>query len=256
MGGKLCASLPITHLRSIFHPSTTPPNHPYFSPFVIHPTYLHFFQSLEIRQNLHLPIYPFTTLLVFWFIVSTQHLFLVIPSIPHRVLCNFWKGFIIEIFGSISTFLLQFLQDTLLTNRLSGVPSIHQRSLLFPPPSAHLRVAYTHQRVHRSCRRVTTTSAHSASRRLGLWWFRAKQAFPEAERPPLGSAWSSRAVREGSHSFSINRTSATYVSVSVFFLFIYGLICFFPLVLLCCYCVWSLWALYQHQTTFIGSPDF
>jgi len=71
--------------------------------------------------------------------------------------------------------------------------------------------------------------APTASQRLGHWWFRVKPVFPDAERSPLGGTWTSPAVRVGSHSFSINRTSAAYVIVSVFFLFIYGLICFSPL---------------------------
>jgi hypothetical protein len=235
MGGKLCASLPITHLRSIPHLSTIPPNHPYFSPSVIHPTYLQFFQPPEIRQKLHLPIYHFKSLLVFWFIVSTQRLFLVIPSILHLVLCNFWKGFLIEIFRSRSS-LLQFLQDTLLTNGFLGVPGVHRRSPFFPPPLAHQRVAYTRQRVHRSCGRVKTTSAPTTSQRLGYRWFRVKPTFPDAERSPLGGAWTSRAVRAGSHFFSINRTSAAYVIVSIFFCLFLGLFVLSPyssLLLLC-----------------------
>jgi hypothetical protein len=252
MGGKLCASLPITHLRSIPHLFTTPPNHPYFSPSIIPPPYLQFFKPLEIRQKLHLPIYPFNTLLVFWF-VSTQRLFLVFPSIPHRALCNFWKGFTIEIFGSRSTLLLRFLQDTLLTNWCSGVPGFHRRSLFFPPPSAQQRVAYTRQRVLRSRRLVATTSAPSASQRLGHQWFRVKPAFPNAERPPVCGAWTSHAVKEGSHPFSFNRTSDAFVFVLLFF---WAYLLFSSPHVYPCFDNWVLVTQFTCDITFTGDPGF
>jgi len=152
MEGKLCASLPITHLCSIPHLSILPANRPPFSPSVIHLIFLRCFKPLkirqklhlplylfrcfkppEIRQKLHLPLYPFNTLHVFWF-VDTQRLYLIFSSVPHRVLCNFWKGFMIEIFESRSTLLLRFLHDTLLTNGFSGFFGFHRRLL----PSAWL----------------------------------------------------------------------------------------------------------------------
>jgi hypothetical protein len=142
---------------------------------------------------------------------------MVFPSIPHRVLCNFWQCFLIEIFGFRSTILIRFLQDTLLTKGFFGVLGFHRWSPIFPPPPAHQRVAYTRQRVLHSRRRVANTSVPSAFQRLGHRWFRVKLVFPDDERPPLGSAWISRAVKEDSHS-SINRTSAAYFTVCAVFL--------------------------------------
>ncbi len=143
-------------------------------------------------------------------VVTTQRLYMVFSSAPHRVLCNFWKGFMIEIFESRSTLLLRFLHDTLLTNGFSGVPGFHRWSPVLPPPPPPQRVACTLQSVPRSGRRVATPFDPTASHHFGHRWFRAKPVFPVAERPPFGGACSSRAVTDGSHSFSINRTSVVF----------------------------------------------
>jgi hypothetical protein len=52
-------------------------------------------------------------------------MFLVIFSVLHRVICNFWKGVMIEIFGSRSTLLHQLLQVMHLINGFSDVPDFH-----------------------------------------------------------------------------------------------------------------------------------
>jgi hypothetical protein len=200
MGGKLCASLPLTHHCSIPHLFILPATHPPFSPSVIRLPFLRCFKPLEIRhklhlslypflcfkpleirRNLHLPLYPFRFFYTFRF-VTTQHLSLVFPSAPHRVLGKLWNGFRIEIFESRSTLLLRFLLDTLLTNGFSGVPGFHRWSPVPPPPPPPQHVACTLQNVFRSGRRVTTLFAPTASHHFGHWWFRTKPAFPVAER--------------------------------------------------------------------------
>lgn len=180
--------------------------------------------DIRMHRILHLPVYHFTTLLVFWFIVSAKCLFMVIPFVPHHVLCNFWKGFLNEIFEYKSTLILQFLHDMLLTNRFSNVLDFHRRSPFFPPPPAHQCMAYTRQRVIHSRRHVETTFAHIASHRFGYRWFRTKPAFLITERPPLGGAWTSRAVTDGFHSFSIKRTYVVFAILCLFVCFI-KLIC-------------------------------
>jgi hypothetical protein len=274
MGGKLCASLPITHHCSIPHLFILPAHSPPFSPFVIHPSFfwclkpleirykLHLslylfqcFMPLEIRQKLHLSHYPFNSLHVFRFI-TTQRLYTIFSSAPHRVLCNFWKGFMIKIFKSRSTLLLRFLHDMLLTNGFSGVPGFHRWSPVPPPPPASRRVACTLQSVPRSGRRVTTPFDPTASHHFGHRWFRAKPVFPVAERPPLGGACSSRAVTDGSHCSSSCQTAADTVYVFISLLFFWAHLLYPSPPVYPCFCVWVLVTQYTCDIIFNGDPGF
>jgi len=153
-------------------------------------------------------------------------MFLVIFSVLHRVICNFWKDVMIEIFGSRSTLLHQLLQVMHLINGFSNVPNFHWWSPFSPPPPAHQSVAYTRLRVLRSHRRVAITSTPPAFLRFCHRWIWAKPTIPAAKRPLLGSAWTPPAIREGFHSTSFNWTTAVYVIVfviSYLFLRIFGL---------------------------------
>jgi len=162
MGEKLCASLPITHSRSIPLLSTTPHNHPYFSPSVIYPRYLRSFGSLEIRYKLWLPIYLFQTFFFFSWLESTQQIDLIIPSLIHHVLCIFWIGVLIDFFGFRSTHLHPLLQVMLLSNGSTGVSGFRQWSFSPLPPTGCWRVSSMRQRALRLNQCVELTSTSSA----------------------------------------------------------------------------------------------
>jgi hypothetical protein len=117
-------------------------------------------------------------------------------------------------------------------------------------------VACTLQSVLRSGQRVATPFAPTTSHHFGHRWFRAKPAFPVAERPSLGGACTSRAVTDGSHSSSFYWTSAV-LAVCVFIYLFYWAYLLYPSPPLYLYfCVWVLVTQYTCDITFIGDPSF
>jgi len=128
-------------------PSTPACNHTSFSLSIIYHftllASLQFFMPLEIRHKLHLPTYLTCFFLLFSWLESIHRLFMIISSTFHRVFCNFWQGVLFQFFGSRSTLLNKQLQDTHLTNRLTGVSRFHRLSSFIPPASAPPRVAHT-----------------------------------------------------------------------------------------------------------------
>jgi hypothetical protein len=166
----------------------------------------------------------------------TQQMIPVCSIFLHQVFCDFWIDCKFDIFGFRSTSLCLSLHDTHLINGFVVVFCIHRWSSHLHPPPTHRRVAHTHLGEFFSFRPVVAPLASPGFLRKDLWWIQSALSFSVDERPFLGSAWTSHAVRAGSHSFSFNRTSAVYVIVSVFFCLFLGLFVFSPcnsLLLLC-----------------------
>jgi hypothetical protein len=242
--------LPPPTLISVFIPSPSTPtrNHPSFSlsityyfthlaslPFsrpmeIRHKLHLStylaslpLFKPLEIRHKLHLPTYLIYFFLVFSRLQSIYGLFLLLSSTVHRVFCNFWQGVSFQFFRFRFTLFQKQLQDTHLTN----VSGFHRRSSFTPPASAPPRLAHMLQRALCSLRHVGAMFVLPSFHLDRLQCFWASPANPAAERPPLGGAWTSRAITDGSHSSSINRTFAVF-TVFLFVCLFYWVYLLYP----------------------------
>jgi hypothetical protein len=182
--------------------------------------------------------------------------YLLHSSIFHRVFCNYWLGVSFQVFGFRSTLLQKQLQDTHLTNGLTGVSGFHRR-LSFPPPAfAPPRVAHTLQRALCFLQRVGAMFVLPIFHLDRLQCFWASPANPAAERPPLGGAWTSRAVTDVSHSSSINRTSAVFAVFVFVCLFYWAYLLYSSPPVYPCFSVWVIVTQYTCEITFNGDPDF
>jgi hypothetical protein len=90
--------------------------------------------------------------------------------------------------------------------------------------------------------------------RLRCFW--ALPANPATERPPLGGAWTSRAVTDDSHSSSINRTSVVFAVFVFVCLFYWVYLLYLSPPVYHCFSVWVLVTQYTCEITFNGDPDF
>jgi hypothetical protein len=192
---------------SVFLPSPSTPTctHASFSLSIIyHFTYLaflQFFKPLEIRHKLRLPTYLTCFFLVFSWLEFIHRLFSIISSTFHRVFCNFWQGVSFN-FSDLD------LHSSNNNYKTRTSPMGSPASL----DSTDGRRSLRRLMLPRICslRRVGAMVALPTFHLDCLQCFWASPANPAAKRPPLGGAWTSRAVTDGSHSFSINKTFAIF----------------------------------------------
>jgi hypothetical protein len=104
----------------------------------------------------------------------------------------------------------------------------------------------------------------------GAWWLRSPplpssaQTFGGSSRRRLfllmrGHFFAARGSHAPSGLAPIPPHSIGYLLFMLLFLYFFVYFwayLFFLHVILCCYCVWSLWVLYKHLTTLTGGPDF
>jgi len=69
------------------------------------------------------------------------------PAFIHRVVCDFWLGFWVGIFGSRSTILHQLFPDTRLFSEFTRVFCFHRWPLRHQPTSMHRSMAFTRKGV-------------------------------------------------------------------------------------------------------------
>jgi hypothetical protein len=132
---------------------------------------------------------------------SSLQLDLVPSAFNQRVLCNFWIGVLIEIFGLKSSLLHPLLQDKLLSNGSSSIPGFHRWSL-FTPPLPGASESFSTQ---------SACGFHVCFLHFNSWRIQMTPVCPVDERPPLGGAWFSRVSEDGSRPIFFYQSTVVYI---------------------------------------------
>jgi hypothetical protein len=156
----------------------------------------------------------------FQYPVSTQQMIPVCSIFLYRVFCDFWIDRKFDIFGFRSMPLYSSLHDTVLINGFAGVPCIHRQSSHLHPPPNHQRVAHTRLGEFLSFWHAVAPLTSPAFLHQDFRWIQSASSFSADERPPLGGAWFSHTVSNGSHSTFLNCFCLSIVYVFCLCLFL------------------------------------
>jgi hypothetical protein len=109
----------------------------------------------------------------------------------HSVVCDFWVGCRVEIFGFRSMLLYPILRDTCLTNGFIGVFRFHRRSSRLHLLPTYRSVTRTRKGVCLPFLHVVTTHPPPTFPCPGFRWLPVVPATPAGERPSSSGAWKS-----------------------------------------------------------------